>query len=484
MKIRLLLGFALVPLLYQVSVAQTITMGSFLNMVKKKHPLFEREALSSQIQSFDQERHTGSQDWTVFSTPYYTYQELVATSSFSPEKIQMAGASVGVEKVFWRTGGRLSLSWSSDYTDQDVPDIVIPIPPDPIVIPAGEAEFFQHKAYLTYTQPLLQNRGGSLDRLSFDLGSYTIDMTEARALENEEGLVLDLGMRFLDWALLEEKKRIAGGRLDLAEEQLAQSRRKRAANLIGRVDVLRAEDAVRLAQQGVMLIESQWKSKQAELSVLSQSAEIYEQSPQFDLYALEKFPEPDEAISLLKERSRILKALSIRRNQLLHLRTGYGETSRPQLFLSVGAGLQGGDPEFGSSLELEKPDVLVALDFRYPLGSRTARAEIARTDLEIEQIEKDIEKVELDLESAVRNLLILIDEFEKILSIDQERIESAAAKTREELRLYNQGRGVLTFVIQSRDSEQQAKLTYAQNAANYHKLVLQYRALMDELYES
>jgi len=41
----------------------------------------------------------------------------------------------------------------------------------------------------------------------------------------------------------------------------------------------------------------------------------------------------------------------------------------------------------------------------------------------------------------------------------------------------------LTFVIQSRDSEQAAKLTYAVNALTYQKLLLEYRALMDQLHE-
>jgi outer membrane protein len=483
MKKGLLPGFVLILVLTGTLAADTITMDSFVDLVKEKHPLFQREALSVEIQSTDRKRYLGSQDWTLFSTPYYTYQELLATSSFSPEKIQMAGASVGVEKTFWATGGRLSMSWSSDYTDQDIPDIVIPIPPEPIVIPAGEGEYFQHKAYLTYTQPLLQNRGGYLDRLAYDLGSYTVDMTDVQATENEEALILTLDMSFLDWVLLEEQKRIAGERLELAEEQLEQTRRKRAANLVEKVDVLRAEDAVRLGRESVMMTESQWKSKQAELAVLAQSEEMYSQSPQFDLYALEALPDPDQAVLELREKSRILRTLTIRRSQLSHLRAGFEESRQPQLFLSVGAGLQGGDPEFGSSFELDKPDVLVALDLRYPLGSRTARADIARTDLEIEQIDRDIEKVGLDLEAALRNLLILINEFEGILLIDRERIESAAAKTGEELRLYNQGRGILTFVIQSRDNERQAKLTYAQNAASYHKLVLQFRALMDELYE-
>jgi outer membrane protein TolC len=459
-------------------------MDAFLESVRAEHPLFAREELSPQIQMRDQDRYLGSQDWTIFATPYYAYQEFLATSAFSPEKAQMVGASLGLEKMFWGTGGRFAVTWSTDYTDQTIPDIVIPFVPDPIVIPSGPSEFYQNRAYLTYTQPLLQNMGGRLDRLSYELAEYSIDFTEIQAAENEEGLILDLGTRFLDWVLLTEQMRIARERLDLAEEQLGQIKRKRAANLVDRVDVLRGEDAVREASQGIVLIESQWKSKQAELAVLAQSDELLQTNPQFDIYSTETLPSPDEAVARMKEKSRILNGLTTRRRQLEYLRTGYDETSRPQLYLSIGAGLQGGDEEIGSSFEMDKPDVLVALDFRYPLGNRTARADLAKTELEIEQLVHDIEDVTLDLEAAVRNLLILIAEFEKVLEIDQERITSAEAKTREELRLYNQGRGILTFVIQSRDSEEQAKLVYAQNAVSYHRLVLQYRALMDELQQS
>ncbi|MFQ5823388.1 MAG: hypothetical protein ACE5JB_04970 [bacterium] len=70
---------------------------------------------------------------------------------------------------------------------------------------------------------------------------------------------------------------------------------------------------------------------------------------------------------------------------------------------------------------------------------------------------------------------------EKVLTLNQEQIESAKAKTEEELKLYNQGRGELTFVIQSQDSEQNAKFTYAGNAPTYHKLLIEYRALMNQL---
>ena len=78
--------------------------------------------------------------------------------------------------------------------------------------------------------------------------------------------------------------------------------------------------------------------------------------------------------------------------------------------------------------------------------------------------------------------MLSLKELEKVLKLNQEQIKSAKERTKEELKLYNRGRGELTFVILSRDNEKNAKLTYAFNALTYHKLIIEYRVLMDQLY--
>ncbi len=481
MKAYLFYGIIFVPLVVQLGGAQTITMHELFESIKKTHPFFAKEALSSEIEAKTQERYLGAQDWSISASPYYTYQRPASSGLGVPEQIHVVAGQLGVEKALWSTGGRFSLSWKSDYTDQTIPDIVIPFTPDNIVIPAGPSKLYTNRVYITYAQPLLQNAGGKLDRLGYELSKYNIDFAEIQAFENQEGFVLDLGIRFLDWVLLSEQKRIAKERFALAQEQLSQIKRRWAANLVEKVDVLRTEDAVRIAEQGLVLIESHWKAKQAELAVLAQSSELYDLSPEYDIYTRETLVEPDEAVSQLMETSRTLNALSVRRDQLSRQLDGFTETSRPQLYFSVGAGLEGGDDEVGGSFELDKPDILVSLDFRYPLGNRTASADVAKTEIELRQMDKDIKNIALELEARVRNLLILIKEMEKVLVLNQEQIESAQAKTKEEIRLYNQGRSDLTFVIQSHDNEEVAKLTYAENAITYQKLILQYHALMDEL---
>ena len=126
---------------------------------------------------------------------------------------------------------------------------------------------------------------------------------------------------------------------------------------------------------------------------------------------------------------------------------------------------------------------MLGLQLSFPIGYTAAQSHIQRTDLEATQLEARRDEVILELSSAIANVHTQITELAEVLRLNQEQIESAQRKTNEEQRLYNQGRGQLTFVIQSRDSEQRARLTYAANALTYQKLLLQYRALMDQLHE-
>jgi len=475
---HLLIFLCFVPFVLE---AQVITLPELVESVQKTHPFFVKESLSSEIELKLQDGYLGTQDWVIRSSPYYTYQEPVSSGLGVPSKLHNIGADIAIEKVIWKTGGRFSLSWSTSYNDQTLADIVIPMPTGDIVIPVGPSSFYTNKAYLTYTQPLMQNLGGRIDKLNYELSAYTVDILNLQAQENKEQFILDIADTFLDWVLLVEQQRITNERMELSQEQLQQIKRKRAAYLVDKVDVLRAEDAIRIAEQSIVLIESQLEAKRAALAVLVQSEQLYNDQPAFELYGLDTLPEPDEAVAAMKENSKILKALRTRREQLTHLIEGYEEMKRPQLYLSIGAGLQGGHEEFSESFELEKPDVLIALDLRYPLGNRKARADVSKTELEYKQLAEEIRNIELEFEAGIRNLLIVIRKMEEVLKLNEEQIESAQARTTEEIKLYDQGRNLLAIVIQSRDNEEQAKLTYAQNAATYQKLILRYRALMDEL---
>jgi outer membrane protein TolC len=450
---------------------QTITREEFLNELKQVHPLFEKERLTAQIETEEQASHLGAQDWNVRSSAAYAHEE-PAIALLGPERTDAISVTGGVEKVFWGTGGRLSASLSASRADLKIdPSFGFP------------ESYYQNQLAVSYAHPLLRNRNGFLDRLAYDLRQFDIDFSEVQAAENQEEFLASAAAKFMNWVFLTEQRSIILERLGLSEEELDRTKRKRDANLVDQADVIRAEDAVRIWRQNQVLVESQWNALQAELAVLLQNDELYARVPEFELYEFEELVPLEEAVPQLEEHSRLLRSLAIRLNQLELSRRGYVETSKPDLSLVAELNTKNADEGFGESLKMDKPDAVVGVQLSFPLENRTATSKIAKTDLQIAQLKTQMDEVAVALASALTSLHIQVSELEEVLALNQEQIESAKERTEEELKLYNQGRGELTFVIQSRDNEQNAKLTLAQNALTYHKLLIEYRALTDQLFE-
>jgi len=478
MKI-IILAICMLPLFTSTASGQSLSLEELFALVADSHPLINQQKLNSAIEDESRRRFLSDKDWLLTVRPSFLHSDLIATSSFSPERLDELDLTASLERKFWVTGGQLSLSFTSTMTDQDLP--ALSIPGGDSDISTGVERFHEHALSVNYSQPLMRNYRGKLDRLEYNLADYTVDITELQALENQERFLYDIGQKYLDWVLYEEQLKIAEERLILAERQLEQSTAKYEANLIDKVDVLRSEDAVRKARQNMVLIKSRTAAQKAELAVLTRNNSIVEMKPDYDLYGLSDFGNIEVVYNEVLERSRIITALKVGQNRLRRSREGFRETGRPLLDLNLGVGLKGGDERFGESIGLDKPDLMASLLFIKPLGNTAAGSDIARTNLELEQLQYEIEKTALDLESAITSLLIQLTELEKVLELNRSEIESARKTTVEEIELYNQGRSDLTFVIQSQDNEQNARLLYAENAATYHKIGLTYLELTDQI---
>ncbi len=448
---------------------QEVTIDEYLDMVKSNHPFFRKEELAIDIEQKQAESLLGGQDWILNVTPSYSYLGEATAPEFQADKrVHIAGLEAGLNRALWSTGGRLGFAFTTEYINSD----------GQFTTP----KVYKHGFGVSYTHPFLQNAKGILDRLEYELSDFTIDLKGVQATENQEDFLAEVAIRYIEWAFFSEAIVIAEERLKLAEEQREQTEKKFKANLVDKVDVLRAEDTINISEQTILQLESQWKAKQAELAVLAGTEEIYNKRPAYDIYSQVSLPPREEASSQLKSQSRLLQTFEILRKQLLYQREGMLNQRRAQFDLILSGGVFGrGDDDFGESLKIYKPDMTVSLLFSTPLEKRTINGQIDKLDVEIQRIEEDMKSVETNLMSAMVNLLIQIVELEKVLELNQEQIKSAREKTTEEIKLYNQGRSQLTFVIQSRDNEENAKLLYAENASLYHTLLLQYHALLDEL---
>jgi outer membrane protein TolC len=465
-----------------VAPATAVTLEDYLARVEESHPMFERERVQTDIESSRRDAIAGRQDWQLVSAPSYLHSEPPVASPFEPERIDRLDLNAGASRVFWSNGSRFDIGWSSVVLDQKLPGIVIPVPGGVIDVPVGPSTYYTNSLTATYSMSLLKNRGGELDRLDYDLAGFDVELAGIDAAENQEVFLLEAALKYLDWVLADEQMRIAADRLALAEEELARVRRKRASYLVEQADVLRAEDAVQTSQAASLFVRSAWTAVRAELASLAGWDAESLTSPDYDVYDRPQPPRAD-AVSGVVDGTRAVGAIDVRLRQLARLEAGYDAAARPELSAFATGTVVGADTEFDRSLEIKHPDLLLGVEFRYPLGNRSAEADLAGVRLQRHQLYLARESIEVTLGAKLLAIVERLRELDAVIVINEERLETTQRKTREELELYNQGRGDLTFVIQSRDDEARARLAYAENALLYHRLVLQFRSLADQLYQ-
>ena len=458
-----------------------VTIDEYLDRVRSTHPFFKAERLQPAIEQQGADSYLGWQDWRLLGDARFAHLEPLPTSPFQPERVDVFALGAGTERLFWGSGSRLMVDWVSDVTDQNLPGLTIPGSGGGLEIPIGPSTFYRNVLRATWSLPLLQNRGGELDRLEYEVSLYAVAASVATSWENQEDFLLGAGTTFLLWALAEEQIGIAERRLDLAVEEHERSKRQRAAFLVDEVDVWRSEAAVHNTQSALSLIESRWKSVQADLATVAGDSTYYSRRPEYDLYTLPEPPDADPFVAGIVNTARLVRALDYRRDQLARLEQGYADTERPNLDLNLSGALQGGDDSWGGAFAMKYPDIGVGLVFTYPLGTRTATANVAQTRLEIRQLEERIRDVQISLTASARSIIVQLVELKDVIDANVLAIEANEKRTEEELKLYNQGRGDLAFVIQARDNIALSELEYAGNVANYHNLLLRLEALSDKL---
>lgn len=466
---------------WPVVAAADISLDAYLDTVRSTHPFFAAEQLQPLIDREQNKRFLGRQDWRLLADGRFAHVEPLPTGPFEPERVDVLALGAGTERMFWGSGSRLSVDWVSSLTDQNLPDFSIPGPGGSVEVPIGPSTYYRNVLRATWSLPLLQNRGGELDRLDFELSGYDVDASWVSSWEAQEDFLLKAGTTFLQWVLAEEQLMIARRRLDLAVEELDRARRQREAALVDEVDVWRSEAAVHITQSALSLIESQWQSVRAELATLASDSTLYDQRPVYDLYELPAPPEADAFVNEIVERTRVVQALEIRGRQLIRLERGYADTERPNLDLDLTGALLGGDDTWGGAFEMKYPDIGVAFVFSYPIGTRTATADVAGTRLEIRQLGNRLEEVRVSLTATARGIIVRLIELQDVIAANELAIQANQKRTEEELKLYNQGRGELAFVIQSQDNIALSELEYVGNLATYHNLLLQLDALADRL---
>lgn len=475
-KILTLILFALVAPI--AALAEPLTLSGFLSEIKESHPFFKAEAVNTEIAEYRQERELGTKDWNLDAGTSYQHREEVDRGVVIPKRADNVTARASLSRRIWDTGGTFSVSGSSVYDDQESRNSNGGSSESEFF----PSEFFEEGLRVTYRQPLLENRGGILDRLAYDLSGFDREITEFNRAERSEQVLRTVGIRYILWAELGEELKIVTERLELAKKQLDQTKRKQEAGVVERADLFRIEQDYWSTQRDFQDFTARWNGIRTEIETQLQRKSRGKLTPKVALYSIQKLPSNEEVEKQIEANSRSLALFRTAEEQARLELTGFEEQQKHSLDLVLEGGLRSGDDEFNDSFDLDKPDAVVGLEFSHPIGETTSIADAERIRARIRQIKYEYHDEKLSLESEALNIVEQLRELSSVLASDRKQIEAAKKRTESELELYGQGRGQLNFVIQAQDSEQSARFQYAQNGARYQSLWIEFQELTDALW--
>lgn len=472
MKAALLPALLLLLALPAPARSEGISRRAFVELLLERHPLVKKERLSPDIEEAARRSTLGAADWQLTSTIEYAKEE-PAFSLFSPEETRSLDYATSLGRTIWESGGSVSLGFRGLRSRYRL---------EPGSLFSYPEKQYEHALELRLSQPLLRDRGGRLTRLQHDLKRVDVAIAEARSNEAIEGFLQGGLETYLDWVFLEEQRAIVAHRLALSQEEYDRVEAKFEAFLVDKADLIRAQAAVDAWRQNLALVESALGATRAELAEMVGEPSLLQQRPEFRLYDVVELPPLAEAEARLEERSRQLETaeLAQRRNRIDEAASR--ERTLPALSLVAAAGYADAADSFNDAFSLARSRTAIGLQLELPIQNRQARSSLDRARLQGSRLAWERQELLTSLRSSLAALSTRLDGLREVLGLNRRQIETARRRTAEEVRLYEQGRGELTFVIASRDALEAARLSYAENALAYQKALLAYRALQDELY--
>ena len=450
----------LMPLFLTMANAQAITEQAFVEQLKKTHPFFNQQALSSQIKYIEKQATKANEDWVIALDAQYKDEDVSNVSSItSYDQLDTSSLTSSATRKFTQTGSDITLK----HTWKD----------------KNELNTSRNTFSVDYTHPLLKNKDGINDRLNTDIAQFSIEKNTLDRLEQEEGFILKNLQRFIDLAYAQEQQTINENRLLLAKQELDLVNKRYAASVVEKVDVLLQEDAYQRAKQQLLQAQQDLALLRREIAI-TLSLDYDKVVANTDLYKAYVF----DASSLknqLQTQSRALKLLEIDQQILRRQLQSYKNQSQAKLDLKLGLTRDGEKDNFSDSLSHQSTSWNVGLGLSYPLGGVKSNSDIAKSEIELTKSrEKQQEKL-LELHVQAATLKEKIQLLEAMMQSNREQIVIAKARTIEEKKRYTNGNGQASFVINAQNNEQSVALSYAQVAKNYQKSVLEFKATIDQL---
>ena len=438
-----------------------ITSEEFSAKLMQTHPYFLQLSLSEKVSLVDQKIARTYTDWNIQMGANESFSAGDDISSRLYKDLYTTSYEVSAHRKIANSGANLNLKhpWSRNDKDSTVLNTNV--------------------FSLDYVKPLLQNQNGLNDRLAVDIADIDLLAKQVSLLEQAESFLASKLTKLVDLALKQELEQLYMFQLELSKQQLDLAEEKFSNSLIDKSSLLQEKDTYVKANQ-------QWLQSSRELNILRQelasliNVKESEMVVEFDLFKEQSIMRVEPAVFVKNSRS--MQKFDFDKSKLQRRLETYENKTMPSVNLNMGIASQAEDDKYFSSFGNRDFSWNIGVDVSYPLGARKESLDVERTEISIAQLNAQRRETEINLEQQISYLLAQIDLLAELVDISLEQGELANEKVIEEKTKYDNARGQKSLLIAAQKNANLARLSNVQVAASYQKIIIDYRAATDQLF--
>ncbi len=441
--------------------ASAITLNEFSQRLVETHPYFVQLSLSEKTSLLDQKSSLTYSDWNIKAGASEAFSGGEDTSSRAYKELYSTKYEVSANRKVENSGASVNLKHSLTRNDKDSS--------------ASHANLLA----LDYIRPLLQNKDGLNDRLASDLASLDLIAKQVSLEEQAENFLASKLSKFIDLALKQEIVKNHQISLDLSKQQLDLDEEKFKNSLIDKSVLIQQKDSYVKAKQQLLQSSKELIIERRELANLigtKESGMIVD----FDLFEVHNLTEIDPRSFVSDSRS-ILK-FDFDKARLQRQLVTFENKTMPSVNLNLGLSSLGENDKYFGSFGNRDYSWNVGVDISYPLGSRKELIDVERTEISIDTIDAQKKEAEITNIHQINYLLAQVDLLSELVVLYLEQGSLAEEMVIEEQIKFSEARGQKSLVIAAKRNANLANLTYLQAAGTYQKIVVDYKAAIDQLY--
>ena len=438
-----------------------ITSEEFSAKLMQTHPFFLQLSLSEKVSLVDQKIARTYTDWNIQMGANESFSAGDDIASRIYEDLFTTSYEFSASKKIANSGANLNLKHSWNRTDKD------------------STKLNTNVFSIDYVTPLLQNKNGLNDRLAVDVADIDSLGKQVSLLEEAESFLASKLTKLVDLALKQEIEQLYMFQLELSKQQLDLAEEKFSNSLIDKTSFLQEKDTYVKANQ-------QWLQSSRELIILRQelasliNVQEAEMVVEFDLFKEQSVMRVNPAVFVKNSRS--IQKFDFDKSKLQRQLETYENKTIPSVNLNMGIDSQAEDDKYFSSFGNRDFSWNIGVDISYPLGVRKESLDVERAEISIAQLDAQRRETEINSEQQINYLLAQIDLLSDLVDISLEQGELANEKVIEEKTKYEDARGQKSLLIAAQKNANLARLSNVQAAANYQKIIIDYRAVTDQLF--